>query len=395
MGSFSAPMKHYRICDGKFEFIKDIEDSGPAPSYIIRSTCKKYIYCTSEIPKSLDSGVCAFACNGTEFSLINRVVSEGISPCHICFDDTEKYIFVSNYMGGNVVVLPINSDGSLSAACQSISHKEPISINGTLKIPNRSSAHVHQAVYLSPSSTVLICDLGLDTIFSYRYDNTRGEKSLLEETSRWHCRAGAGPRHLVMHPNGEHAYLLSEIDCTLVALKVNKTNGSISPSAEELEYHSLMRHGEAPGSMNGAEVLISSDGRFVYASNRDVSGGCRDSVASKFEAGGRTNCSISVFAVSDDGAKLSFIQQVHSRGRHPRGMTLAEGGASDTPVLLVANKDEGYQSTRAGGNLVYFPLDCESGQILEDLAVVTENQQSDDNNPDGNDIVEPTWILVL
>jgi 6-phosphogluconolactonase len=382
-------MKHYRVCDGKFVHVKDITNSEPAPSYIIRSECKKFIYCTSEIPKSLESGVCAFACDGTEITFINRVLSEGISPCHLCLSDNGTHLFVSNYMGGNVVVLPINDDGSLGRSCQSVSHQTPMHIDGALKMPNRNGAHAHQAVLLSDSRTLLVCDLGLDTVFSYRYDAHAVESQVLREDSRWHCRAGAGPRHLAVHPSGQFAYLLSEIDCTLVAVRLDKATGAIVPS-ESLEYHPLMRSGEEAGSMNAAEVLISEDGRFVYASNRDVRGGERDPVSAKLQPGGSTSCSISVFAVGADGASLTFVQQVHSRGRHPRGMVLAKHAGE--PALLVANKDEGYQSTMPGGNLVLFPLERETGRIMESLAVVTEDLGGDDG---AGAIVEPTWILVL
>jgi len=293
-------------------------------------------------------------------------------------------------MGGNVVVLPVSSDGSLSRACQAVSHKAPLLINDEVKIPNRSSAHVHQCIYLAPSSTILVCDLGLDTVFSYSWSRTEGDvRPKLSESSRWHCPAQAGPRHLAVHPSGGYAYLLSEIDCTLAALKLDATRGSIVPSSQ-YQYHPLMRSGEPTGSMNAAEVIVSQDGRFVYASNRDVSGGNRDTVSSKFEVAGRSNCSISVFGVGDDGASLTFLQQVHSRGRHPRGMTLELRGGS--PVLLVANKDDGCDSRLPGGNLVCFPVDNETGLLKVESAVVTEGTVTDGG--DGA-IIEPTWILAL
>jgi len=51
-----------------------------------------------------------------KLQLLNVVSSGGAGPAHLSVDGSGKYVFVANYAGGNVAVLPIQPTGALGAA---------------------------------------------------------------------------------------------------------------------------------------------------------------------------------------------------------------------------------------------------------------------------------------
>ena len=73
-------------------------------------------------------------------------------------------------------------------------------------------------------------------------------------------RAGAGPRHAVIHPTRDLMFLLCELESYLQVYRYDRTSGQLD-LLQELELSST------PGDA-GAEILLGSTGQFVYASSR-------------------------------------------------------------------------------------------------------------------------------
>ena len=76
-------------------------------------------------------------------------------------------------------------------------------------------------------------------------------------------KPGAGPRQLVMHPNGKFAYLINELNSTMTAYRYDATKGTLT---ELQTLPTLPADFHAYSSC--AEVQIAPSGKFLYGSNR-------------------------------------------------------------------------------------------------------------------------------
>jgi len=147
---------------------------------------------------------------------------------------------------------------------------------------------------------VLHVDLGLDQIFIWKFDNQRGLLTPNEPPSV-SLPPGDGPRHLSFHPNGRWLYSLQEEGSNIVLFDYDAEKGRLT-SRQTI---SSLPPGFA-GSNFCSEIMVSSDGRFVYAGNR-----LHDSIA--------------IFSVGKDGT-LTFVTEEWTRGNYPRSFTFDPTG---------------------------------------------------------------------
>ena len=118
--------------------------------------------------------------------------------------------------------------------------------------------------------------------------------------------AGSGPRHLTFHPNKKWAYLINELSGCVTAFAYKK--GKLS----SIQYIAA----DSVGAKGSADIHISKDGQFLYASNRLKADG------------------IAIFKINKDG-KLTKIGYQNT-AKHPRNFTITPNGK----FMLVASKDE-------------------------------------------------------
>ena len=225
----------------------------------------------------------------------------GGAPCHIWVDSKQRLAVTANYLGGNMSVFPIASDGSLGEA--NIFSFE----GGTPGSSRQEAPHLH-CIYVSPDERYLFAnDLGTDRI--YKFDlKVEGEKLSLQEgtPSFFSLPVGEGPRHAEFHPNGKWLYLLSELSGNVVVLDYEE--GNLSP-IQFIEADSL----HAAGS---ADIHVSPDGRFLYASNRLKGDG------------------IAIFEINQEDGMLKRIGY-QPTGKHPRNFIITSNGK----YLLCACRD--------------------------------------------------------
>ena len=168
------------------------------PSFLVTSTNQQFVYSVNELGKG-NGAVSAYAFNKTTgvFKLLNSVLSGGDHPCHISTDRKNRFVFVSNYSGGNLSAIAINTDGSLSNEKQTIQHTG----SGANK-SRQEKAHVHSAVLSPDEKFLLVQDLGTDKISVYGVDLNNQKKPLSENPiSVFNCNPGDGPRHISLHPS--------------------------------------------------------------------------------------------------------------------------------------------------------------------------------------------------
>ncbi|WP_263573080.1 lactonase family protein [Roseateles oligotrophus] len=244
-------------------------------------------------------------------TLINSVSAGGARPVHLSLDDAERFVFVANYGGGSVAVLALAADGGLSAPLALMRHAEvfgnrplgpqpaALSSPGSFAISDHDGPHAHMA-RLDPSGRyLLVSDLGLDLMISWRFDAQSGQ---LSTPQTFAASPGAGPRHFVFHPQqAQHCYVLNEEASTLAWLHFDAATGRLTARAELSSLPAGFK-----GTNFAADLRFSPDGRWLYCLNR-----LHDSVA--------------IFAVASDGS-LALSGHEWTRGSYPRSFAFDPSG---------------------------------------------------------------------
>jgi len=281
------------------------------PSYIAFDPARRFLYCVNEFKQyegKPSGAVSAFRIDRASGTLahLNSKASHGTDPCHLVVDATGRHVLVANFASGSVCVLPIQTDGALGDASQVIQH-EGAGIDPT----RQAGPHPHAVTIDGANRFVFVPDLGIDKVMIYAFDAATGTLSPNPE-QRWIATApGAGPRQLVMHPAGNFAYLINELNSTVTAYRYNQARGTLA----ELQTISTLPAGFA-GRSTCAEVQIAPSGRFLYGSNRG-----HDSIA--------------VFAIDCSSGLMCTCGHESTRGRVPRHFILSADGTH----MVAANQD--------------------------------------------------------
>ena len=147
---------------------------------------------------------------------------------------------------------------------------------------------------------VLASDLGLDQILVWKFDAEKGTLSAHDPPSVA-LPPGDGPRHFAFHPNGRWLYSLQEEGSTLAVFDYDATKGRLMPK----QTLSSLPKGFT-GTNYTSEVMVSADGKFVYAANR-------------------LHDSIGFFSISEVGT-LTFVGEEWTRGDYPRSFNIDPTG---------------------------------------------------------------------
>ncbi|MCU4166467.1 lactonase family protein [Carboxylicivirga caseinilyticus] len=277
------------------------------PSYLAFSKDRKVLFAVDEVNRDSTGEVRSYSVGEDTLQLISVTSSGGAHPCHISVSD-DGQIVVANYTGGNLGWLSATKDGLLSNLLSVTQHE------GSGPTDRQLVPHAHSAWFVGDE--VISCDLGTDELWIY--DKLFNLKQKVAMTP------GAGPRHLCAHPNGEWLYVVNELNNTVTRVAMEggqwEAAESISTLPDDFEGDSFC-----------ADIHISSDGRFVYASNRGHN-------------------SIAIFSVGAVG-DLSLLANESVRGDHPRNFVLSP----DEKFLLVANKNT--------QNIVVFNRNAETGLL--------------------------------
>jgi 6-phosphogluconolactonase len=273
------------------------------PSYIAVSHNGKNVYLVNEVT---NGGISSFAFNlrTGELSFINRVSSGGSEPCYITTDIHNRYVFACNCESGNIAAVCLNKDGSLGQNIQII-RNEDTNIDSNIRL----FPHAH-CTMLSPDNHFLfVSDLGVDKVYIYHFDPSNESQPLTPiEPPFVVVPPGSGPRHLVIHPSFKFVYLIMEMGGYIMGYDYQ--NGKI------IEKQSItMLSSDFKGNISAADIHISSDGRFLYASNR-----------------GDAN-ELVIYTIDKNGI-LSFKDRQPTLGFAPRNFAIDPSGN----FLLVANQ---------------------------------------------------------
>ncbi|MCF8335751.1 MAG: lactonase family protein, partial [Bacteroidales bacterium] len=216
-------------------------------------------------------------------------------------------------------VYPVHQNGKLPEASDVIVH------GGSGPNPNRQEGpHMHSMIPAKNGKYVYASDLGTDVITAYRLN--RGEGTLsANENQRTKVKPGSGPRHFDIHPSGNFAYSAEELSSTIAAYSIDPSNGALN----FIERKSMIPE-DFTKNNTAADIQVSPDGRFVYASNRGHN-------------------SLAIFSTGRQSGKLESVGHTDVHGERPRNFLIDRKGEflfvanrnSDEMVVFRRNKDTG------------------------------------------------------
>ncbi|MGP4040498.1 lactonase family protein [Gracilibacillus sp. D59] len=283
------------------------------PTYLTVSHNNQYLYAVSK--EGDQGGVSAFSVekNG-DLEKINSQATEGSAPCHVSVNSENNLVVAANYHTKQVEAFLANEDGSLQIP-KAVEHE------GNGPHERQEKPHLHFAGFTPDEQYVVVVDLGSDTITTYR-----PKEDVLQKVRVLTLKPGSGPRHIAFHPDGQYAYVMTELSNEVVVLKYHEEEGTF----EEVQYISTLPEDFTENSQ-GSAIHLSSDGKFVYAGNRGHN-------------------SIAIYRVKEDHS-VEFIDWTHTEGDWPRDFVL-----DPTEQFIVASNQE-------TGTLVLFERDQETGTL--------------------------------
>ncbi|MDD5350496.1 MAG: lactonase family protein [Chthoniobacteraceae bacterium] len=284
----------------------------PDPSFLALSPDGKFLYAALE---TKEGAVAAYRVEpgGATLAPLNETPAEGAATCHVAVDATGHSVLAANYNGGNFAVFPTQPGGSLApratlfAPCGSGPHPK-----------RQAQPHAH-CILTDPTGRFAYgCDLGSDRVWAWKLDTARGTLTPLDPPAGI-TPAGAGPRHAAFGAGSRFLYVCNELANTVTVFTRDTASGTLAPLQN---IPTLPENLRADPAFATAEIACHPTGRWLYVSNRDTTGGGRDTVA--------------VFAIADDG-KLTFLEAA------PAGVKVARGFALDPAGrwLLVAGQEDG------------------------------------------------------
>jgi 6-phosphogluconolactonase (cycloisomerase 2 family) len=314
-----------------------IHEMGTSPSCLAVNAAGTRLYSANETDRSgpdKEGTISAFAVNRADGKLepLNTVRSGGAGPTYVSIHPSGRFVLVANYFGGSIAVLPIRDDGRLGDATDVKTAKGKVgpakaanAPTGSFAISGHDRTHAHM-IQADPSGRfVLHVDLGLDRIFVWRFDATKGTLTA-NDPPGVSLPPGDGPRHFHFHPNGRWLYSVQEEGSTVVRFDFDSDSGRLTAR----QTISTLPTGFA-GSNFCSEILVSADGKFVYAGNR-----LHDSIA--------------ILSIGSAG-ELRFIGEEWTRGNYPRSFAF-----DPTGELL-------YCCNQRGDNVTSFRVDRKTGRL--------------------------------
>lgn len=282
---------------GESEYSSSLEINNP--SYLTYANTEDKLYVVTENNDAATDCVSVLNLDKKQgiFNFIESQLTGGAAPCYIVEDSLHQMVVTANYMGGSISVFNLDKNGCLEDRIVI----EPV--GGKLG-PNRKrqeQPHLHCA-YLAPDGKYLFAnDLGTDCIYQFDLSNLDLEKP----TKLIQLSPGCGPRHTVFHPNGLFAYVITELSGEVMCF--NYDGESLT------QFQTIQADPEQAG--GSADIKITPDGKFLYASNR------------------LKNDGVAIFSIDSMG-KLTHMGY-QKTGIHPRNMEITPDGG----LLLVACRD--------------------------------------------------------
>ncbi len=253
------------------------------------------------------------------FHVLDQQSSGGANPAYISIDHSGRFALVANYKSGTLALLPIEADGRLSAPSHVIQH-----VGSSADPQRQKGAHPHCVIPDPTNRFVLAADLGADKIFIYHLDLEEGK---LHNHTEVEVEARTGPRHILFDATGRRAYLMNELNSTVILYNYDRATGTLEQRQSVSTLPEIFHEKNLCGDLH-----FSSAGNHLYVSNRG-------------------HDSIICFRVNPENGELTYQSHIESKGREPRILELDPSGR-----FLVA----AHQKSR---NAVVYKIDPHTGDL--------------------------------
>lgn len=335
---------------GSFRVVNVI-DTVPQPTYMALNRACTMLYTVlgrpTFGPNGRNGGLAAFRLNpaGDRLELVNEIPTGWTVPCHLSLDPAEKALVYAEYSCGTAGYANLRADGSIDSAFAGAPNEvRPLfqarHVGEGPNKPRQDKAHAHCSVVTPDGKFQLVVDLTLDKIVAYDFANrAQGMKAVPAATiDTGKIAPGAGPRHIVFHPNGTFAFVIFELGNLVASYRYT------GEGFEFVELKDLLAKGFTDFS-KAAAVKVSEDGSQVFCSNRG-------------------HDSITVFNVDAATGKLEFLNNAKLGGQFPRDFEFFPGGRFCLVGLKESWRLASYAYDRAKGTFsivssmegVYRPL---------------------------------------
>jgi 6-phosphogluconolactonase len=260
------------------------------------------------------------AATGALKNVGERVV-DGSEACHLSVDPSGRCVLTANYSDHYVEVFPIEADATVGPRSSIVKH-----YGSGPNADRQESAHPH-SINVDPSDRfAIVCDLGQDRVFVYKFDAAAGKL-----TPNYPPFAvvppGEGPRHFAFHPDGRHAFVTDEMGGAITAFNWDSDKGVLTP------YQTIpILRSDYRGLNTSAEVVVGKSGKFIYGSNRG-------------------DDSIAVLSFDAGSGRLGFVQRMGDGIKVPRNFAIDPSGK----WLVCANLE--------GNTATVYRVDPDTGRL--------------------------------
>ena len=271
------------------------------PSFLARD--KDMLYAANEMRNQ--SGYTKFLIEEDySLKLMQQLLSEGYGTCHIAVNNDINALFLANYSSGDIVGFRPTESSKEDVFTFYIKY------SGSGPNERRQKAPYAHSTNISPNGKhLVVTDLGTDKLMVY---DILGDGNIRdnEENATVYVGPGEGPRHLCFHPTQSKLYVVTELLNSVISFDYDSITGGIT----RRDVFSILPEGFTTPSTS-AEICLSKDAKFLYASNRGWDG-------------------IAAFAVDNDG-NISPSGFYESFGKTPRSFMITD----DDRYFVIAYQD--------------------------------------------------------
>jgi len=268
------------------------------PTYLLKNN--EFIY-TIESNDDKSGGVAVYSYQDGTFTFLDKMIQEFAGPCHIDIDKTQKYLLTSHYHAGKLELHEIKN-GKIISLKQIINHKK-------YEDEHMPKSHVHFAQFTKDNQYIVTCDLGLNRVFVYPFNQKDGE---IDETSMvyYQLPVGKGPRHFVFNENEDKIYVINELSGSLLTFSFFQGKLTLLDEhfPEVLQAHTTTGDGGA--------IRLHPNGKYLYTSLR-------------------SSLNMIICYQLDKQGMPQQIAEVSTNGDHPRDFNITKDGK----YLFVANQN--------------------------------------------------------
>ncbi|WP_439132442.1 lactonase family protein [Polaribacter sp.] len=287
------------------------------PSFLAKTKDNATLIAIEETNENATGFVKSYAIKKDTLLFKSKSKSGGEHPCFVSVN-AKNQVIVANYTSGNIGYLKLDNQNGLTNLLATQQH------TGKGTTSRQEAPHAHSAWFHPIKNEVISVDLGTNELWFSSIDE-KENKLVLSKQAKLPMAEGAGPRHLVFHPNTKWMYVLNELNNTVSLVKENNDMYNVVNSI------SMLPEGYTAFT-KGADIHISNDGQFLYASNRGHN-------------------SIVIYKVNAANGNLTLVGFEDVRGANPRNFSLTP----DQKFLLVANQDS--------NNIISFKRDVKTGKL--------------------------------